>query len=166
MADHALRLGPYKRIRSRYKFHMDRVGYMQCGNQIQKKQENPKKSDTQVPRPDMRIAVEEKQQSKQRKRQHWLERVHYCNFFSFVPWTGQATKYSFWRVPLEMRENLSSGPEWKRSTHRAVCAWQHRLPPFHCSMWRPQIKVSSRAWTFKMARGSQVLRPSRKKNNF
>ena len=34
----------------------------------------------------------------------------------------------------------------------------HRLPPFHCSMWRRQIKVSSRASTFKMAvRGSQVL---------
>ena len=26
---------------------------------------------------------------------HWWERVHYCNFFSFVPWTGQATKDSF-----------------------------------------------------------------------
>ena len=25
---------------------------------------------------------------------HWWERVHYCNFFSFVPWTGQATKYT------------------------------------------------------------------------
>ena len=62
--------------------------------------------------------------------------------------------------------NLSSGPQWRRSTHRAVCAWHHRLPPFHCSMWRRQIKVSSRASTFKMAaRGSQVLRPSRKKLN-
>ena len=44
-----------------------------------------------------------------------------------------------------------------------MCAWHHRLPPFHCSMWRRQIKVSSRASTFKMAvRGSQVLRSSRR----
>ena len=87
---------------------------------------------------------------------HWWERVHYCNFFSFVPWTGQATKDSLLGSSAN-EGNLSSGPQWRRSTHRAVCAWHHRLPPFHCSMWRRQIKVSSRASTFKMAvRGSQA----------
>jgi hypothetical protein len=38
---------------------MDTIGHMQCGNQTQtKNQKPPKPSDTQVPRPDLRIAIE------------------------------------------------------------------------------------------------------------
>jgi hypothetical protein len=70
MADHALRLGPYKRISSEKKIpHGHRWSHAVWQSTTQKTRNKPENSDTQVPQPDMRIAVQEKQQSKQRKGQ-------------------------------------------------------------------------------------------------
>ena len=64
---------------------MDIVGHMQCGNQNQQRtRKHQKNSDTQVPGPDIRIAVQEKQQSKQRNGQGPNKKNHTFFFTSFA----------------------------------------------------------------------------------